>query len=807
MARPISMDLPSLALTACIRDEAATLPAFLAYHRALGVERAYLYLDRCTDATESLLRGHDWVEVIERSRDPYAVPLEAHQMACADDALARAWTEGIDWLLHLDPDEFAWGGPLAHAGASREAGDLRTMLARAAPRTEMVTLRPLEAVPVRRPMGTPFWTQHAMLDRGAIVRDVLDPWTGRTTRLGRWLGHVLGKSVARVAADLQSASAHRWTRRQGVTVPAELPVASEELGVHFHYVVRDGAHWLAKYRQLSTDPDVWLRGIAMEFPKLSWKKAAAVMSREDAERYFDEWVAVPDEIVARHRDAGVVIVAPHVERVLDEIGFTRTAAPARRHARRCRVAFVGVDACDPDLVDAWAADGTLPTFRRLLDRSLIADTEPPPGFFVGAIWPSFWTAVGPGQHGVHCWEQLAPGTYDVRRFLAGREVARRPFWRTLGDSGCRVALLDVPLAGLTPGLGGAQILEWGGHDPEEGFRTEPPTLAAEVLQAVGAHPVQGNCNAHRTTDEFVRFRDDLVTGVERRTRLHRWLLARDDWDLFVTVYGESHCVGHQCWHFHDPTHVRHDPAAAARVGNPVRDVYRAIDTSLGDLLETLDEQATVLVFPSHGMAAHYDPTFLLDDVLLRLDAIGALSCHRRGAASRAERTCFQVTNNMVDGAIRVNLVGREPNGLIRPGREYDVVCRRIADALGTLVDVDTGQHIVARVVRTRDVYRGEQLAALPDLWVEWRKVGHVHRVESPLIGRVERDWHGCRTGDHRPGGRVLVSGPHVRPGRLERPVRVIDLAPTLAAMLGVTLPDVDGTPVPELVRGRVRAAA
>ena len=350
-------------------------------------------------------------------------------MACADDALARARAEGIDWLLHLDPDEFAWGGPLEHDGSTRAAGDLRAMLARVAPRTEMVTLRTLEAVPVRRPTGTPFWTQHAMLADGAIVRDVLDPWTGRMTQLGRCLGHVLGKSVARVAADLQSASAHRWTRRQGVAVPAELPVASEELGVHFHYVVRDGAHWLAKYRQLSTDPDVWLRGIAMEFPKLSWKKAAAVMSREDAERYFDEWVAVPDEIVARHRATGGVIVAPHVERVLDEIGFTRTA-PSRRVARRCRVAFVGVDACDPDLVDAWAADGTLPTFRRLLDHSLIADTEPPPGFFVGAIWPSLWTAVGPGRHGVHCWEQLVPGTYDVRRFLAGREVALRPFWRT-----------------------------------------------------------------------------------------------------------------------------------------------------------------------------------------------------------------------------------------------------------------------------------------------------------------------------------------------------------------------------------------
>ena len=41
-------------------------------------------------------------------------------------------------------------------------------------------------------------------------------------------------------------------------------------------------------------------------------------------------------------------------------------------------------------------------------------------------------------------------------------------------------------------------------------------------------------------------------------------------------------------------------------------------------------------------------------------------------------------------------------------------------------------------------------------------------------------------------------GPRVRPGRLDRPVNVMDFAPTLAALLGTRLDDVDGRVIPEI---------
>ena len=89
-----------------------------------------------------------------------------------------------------------------------------------------------------------------------------------------------------------------------------------------------------------------------------------------------------------------------------------------------RVLFLEVDAGDKVLIQRWAADGTLPTFRELLARGAVGDTLAPPGLFVGGIWPSLYTGVSPARHGVHSLVQLVPGTYEFRRFATGELVKR-----------------------------------------------------------------------------------------------------------------------------------------------------------------------------------------------------------------------------------------------------------------------------------------------------------------------------------------------------------------------------------------------
>jgi hypothetical protein len=64
-----------------------------------------------------------------------------------------------------------------------------------------------------------------------------------------------------------------------------------------------------------------------------------------------------------------------------------------------------------------------------------------------------------------------------------------------------------------------------------------------------------------------------------------------------------------------------------------------------------------------------------------------------------------------------------------------------------------------------------------------------------------------RTGDHRPGGLLLVRAPGVRGGAALDPIAIEDVGPTLASAFEMDLPDVDGRPAAWVSRLRADGTA
>lgn len=523
-----------------------------------------------------------------------------------------------------------------------------------------------------------------------------------------------------------------------------------------------------------------------------------------------------------------------------------------------KVLFLAMDAGDKRLIGSYAADGTMRNLRALLSRGLVGDTVGPEGFYEGSTWPSLYTGVTPARHGFHRLVQLKPGSYRFHRCDAGGFIGNDPFWVPLSSAGRRVAILDIPLSFITKGLNGIQMVEWGSHDPMYGFRTWPRGLKREVLARFGSHPWRESCDAFpRTPAGYIDFRDRLVRGVETKTELTKHYLRSDRWDFMAQVFSEAHCAGHQCWHLHDGSHPSHDPETASVVGDPIRDVYKAVDTAIGEILAEVDDDTIVVFLASHRMAHNIGAERLLPKILLRLHAAEPLAPRENGTPGstvsrvrervpewakrllrpgrerlrrwRDERRglvpyscsridleksrCFPHENGYLVSGIRVNLAGREPAGKIRPGREMDAFCRELARDLLEIVDHETGLPMIRSVKRTDSIYRGEKLVHLPDLLVEWNDevpVGSATagkpdrstlRVSSKKIGVVEGINWGCRTGDHRPEGLFIAVGKGIRAGRMDRPVSLMDFAPTFTQLLGVPLPDIDGRPIPGISAG------
>ena len=518
-----------------------------------------------------------------------------------------------------------------------------------------------------------------------------------------------------------------------------------------------------------------------------------------------------------------------------------------------RLVVLAVDAASPDLVERWSADGTLPHLQRLAAQGLSGRCRSVEGFFVGSTWPSLYTAVSPARHGHHSLVQLRPGTYELYRPHEEELVHAVPFWDHLAQAGVESAVLDVPLSGLSPHLRGVQTVEWGAHDALYGFRASPAALEHEIRARFGEHPLGPCCDAARASAADWRgFVDRLERGVALKRDLTRFVLARQPFDLLMQVFTEAHCAGHQAWHLHDRSHPAHDPALAAEVGDPLRRVYVAVDAAIGAIARDVPD-ATLVVLSGHGMSYWYGAQFLLREILVRLgvtalapepprtpaqravagaervwlalpsplrraldplkqlvwrrdDAPGAPSLGVDAARSR----CFPVHNGLAVGGIRLNLAGREPHGVVRTGADADALCAQLEADLLALRDERTGRALVRAVRRTRDLWQGERLDALPDLLVEWSDdapTGSVAlaggraaevRASSPKLGALEGANAYGRTGEHRIEGFFVARGPGIAPGRLPRTVSTMDFAPTFCARLGAPMRGVDGRVIPEL---------
>jgi predicted AlkP superfamily phosphohydrolase/phosphomutase len=498
--------------------------------------------------------------------------------------------------------------------------------------------------------------------------------------------------------------------------------------------------------------------------------------------------------------------------------------------------MIGIDAADGRLLQRLAAEGHLPNFARLLASGLTTPITTPLAVLEGGVWPTLLTSSSVATHGMTSFQAMKPGTYEIYNPMRADCLPSPPFWTHMSRVGKRVAVIDVPFARPLDGLNGVQLTNWGVHDGWSWHRSSTPSrLVDDVVGRFGEHPVH-HCDAeNRSLADYEDLRVRLIVGVQRKTSVLRHFLGQENWDFFMGVFSESHCAGHQFWHFTDPSHPRHDPAAPATLQSAIRDVYRAIDTGLGEVLEDLGPDVPVLVLLSHGMGPYFSGSHLLDAVLDRLGLGATPEAHgfpdpdsyanrgfhglawglRRALPRRLRRTlrgwfpgplralwnlthpvpnlwkpgmrAWAVPSNNMTGAIRINLKGREPFGAVAPGAEYEALCDELIARLLELENPETGKRAVQWVRRNRDLHAGPCLETLPDLFVEWQHYAPLNALRSAAIGTVSGSLTAERTGDHWPQGLLIGRSPHFVSGDIGE-IRTQDVAPTLLDLLGVPVP-------------------
>jgi predicted AlkP superfamily phosphohydrolase/phosphomutase len=496
-----------------------------------------------------------------------------------------------------------------------------------------------------------------------------------------------------------------------------------------------------------------------------------------------------------------------------------------------RVLLIGLDAAEPDLVVRWAKEGSLPTMASLLETGSWARLSSPADISTGPAWPCFYSSTDPSWQGRFFFRQFKPGTYQIEKVRA-HEIGVDPFWESLSESERRALIIDVPKAPVRPNTPGVHLAGWGVHSPACERSSSPPGLVHELHRRFGAYPLP-NCDEFPRSDpaDVREFVQRLLEGADQKAELSEYLMREKPWDLCVTVFGEPHCAGHHLWQLHDATHPDHDPEWLKEQGDPLRQVYCRVDAGVARVLKAAPD-ATVLLFSPHGMGPNYSGAHLLPEILARLGLaperkgqrrngglarLGEAALGRvpiglrklvRGALPQRlydEITCrllalgntwkdsraFSIPGDFA-GAIRINLKGREPAGLVERGAEYDAVCGELIRELRLLTNADTRQPAVLNVRRVDEIYSGARIDTLPDVVVNWTGEAPVRGLSSPRVGTVWGDNPDSRSGEDRSEGFLIATGPGIRPGQQldSRQAAVFDIAPTTLRLLGASIPDI-----------------
>jgi predicted AlkP superfamily phosphohydrolase/phosphomutase len=474
--------------------------------------------------------------------------------------------------------------------------------------------------------------------------------------------------------------------------------------------------------------------------------------------------------------------------------------------REAPVCILGLDAADHRLVERWAAEGNLPTFARLLQQGVYGILNSSAAVFSGSAWISVATGCQPGKCGTYGRYQLVDGTYDVRRIKA-EDNQIESFWSEFRGP---LVIVDVPKAPLLPRTDGVQIVEWGAYDHYSTFASAPAHLANQITHEFGRHPfIERNFEvALHSRRDFDLIKNQLLEGVKIKQRLNSALMTRYKPRLFFSVFGETHAAGHAFWRFQDPTHPGHVPHSDLE--SALLEVYQAIDCAIASFLDELQKDTIFLLLSSQGFAID---SMAGEDFLAQILVRMGLSVPKRESINYAyvpyapalaldmTRTRAFCLPTDLQGYVRINLSGREPQGVVAED-EYDSVCCELEEELLALRDCTYKTPIVEQVVRVRDSYHGKYTGALPDLSVIWNSDHVITGVESTRCGVVRRNPDlTAGGGNHRGTGFMIMYGREVAKGRVAGDV--LDVAPTICSLLAQkNRPEWDGQRllIPELKR-------
>lgn len=452
-----------------------------------------------------------------------------------------------------------------------------------------------------------------------------------------------------------------------------------------------------------------------------------------------------------------------------------------------KILVLGFDGASPQLIHEWIDD--LPVLQSFKKQGIFGQTIPPTPAQTPVAWATFMTGKNPGKHGIFNFALRKKGTYD-RKIIGPEALKCKTLLQILSEAGKTVASINMPMSEAEEVRG---LVIPGFLSRSEGI-PHPDNVKEKIKRKFKIERLQGDLDAEtldRAKTDPELFFEKVNEISDEMAEVALYLFKEEEWDFFMPIFMGLDRIQHFYWKNIDPTHPRYQENKYSKF---LRNFYIKVDRIINVFLESADEDTLVMVVSDHGFCPVHTEV-MTNNYLEEQKFLTRESEKINIEESRAISYGY--------GDIWLNVKGREPDGIINPGEDYEKTRNEIIEYLKTII-ID-GKKPFKDIRKREEVWWGPHLDKAPDLTAIFN-VGYqaARRPEITNKNKLKRYvndnpmWSGGHDGTHDPidvPGILGILGPGTT-NKEGVKICLWDLAPTIIDLMNMPVPaDMDGRPL------------
>ena len=451
-----------------------------------------------------------------------------------------------------------------------------------------------------------------------------------------------------------------------------------------------------------------------------------------------------------------------------------------------RVFVFGIDGAMPELVFGdWLDE--LPNIKKLIREGGYArlNSSIPP--LSVTAWTSIITGKSSADTGIFEYIYRKNHSYEDYGIITSNELKEKTVWEIISDENKKSVVCYIPLTWPIKKFNGWIISDsLFGAVKDTSKCVYPLELKNEIESFLGGIPPLDMPNFRDLTKEqIIEGTQDLES---KRAEIMKYLIKSKDWDYFFAISGMSDRMNHTFWKYVDKGHRKYDPNSKFR--NTLKDYYKFVDGKLGEILELLDKDTTIIVLSDHGITRMHTRVNLTDwlikeGYMVLKNPVKEKCEFKFNLVDWSKTSVFAI--GAYEGQIFINLKGREPAGIVEE-KDYNNLIKELSEKLKGIRG-DNGKILDTKIFNKEEHLKGKYENIAPDIIVYFDNLEY--GCNTTLVGN-ETLWSpntakGSDDAAHSRQGIFIIKNNKAN-GNLGE-ISAIDVAPTILNELGLKIPE------------------